>query len=1133
MTNALPDAAARARIAGDLDATLIVEAAAGTGKTTALCGRILALVTTGRARLAEIVAVTFTEKAAGELKLRLRADIERARTGSAGDIRSRLDRALAELEAAHIGTIHGFCGDLLRERPVEAGVDPLFDVAAEEEQGRLYDDAFDAWFSAVLANPGEGVARVLRREAAPREALHRAGAALLEHRDFDAPWRREPIDREGELGDVMEDVAWLADLASDEIAPSDWLDKNLVEIRRARDEIVRGPRDLDRLEVALRELSRLRTWTFGGRSGRARYRDVPRAEVVARRDAAKLRIDEVVARCEADLAAALHAELVPLLAGYADRKQRAGKLDFLDLLLETRALLSLPAVARDLGARFSHLLVDEFQDTDPLQAEILLRLAGAMGDVDGVGPLRPTPGKLFVVGDPKQSIYRFRRADVSLYERIKRRLVEGGADVVYLSASFRASPVIQRVINAAFAPEMTGGDDGVQAAYVPLDAVRDDHGSAPPVVALPVPRPYGKKNVTKSAIEASYPDAVGAFVDFLVNESGFTVVDRERGGAVVPVAARHVCLLFKRMTGWSGDLTRPYVRALEARAIPHVLVGGRSFHAREEVQALATALAAIEWPDDELSIYATLRSPFFAFSDDVLLSWRHRIGTFHTRRPPSDDLPAPLVDVAHALSILGGLHARRNRRPVADTIGALLDATRAHAGVAIWPTGEQALSNLLRMMDLARRFESAGPTSFRAFLERLARDAERGGGEAPVIEEGTDGVRVMTVHRAKGLEFPVVILCDPTANPAPERPTRWTDPVSRLCVMPLVGCVPPELRERAPEVLLRDRAESVRLAYVAVTRARDMLVVPVIGDDPFAGTWLEPLNRAVYPAGDRRRDPSPFADGPDLGWDSVLERPDTAFGGEERSVAPGVHRGEAGEQPVLWWGPGALRLGVDLPAGLRQETLLAASEAGDATDAGTLAYRAWTAARASLLETASVPELRVVTATALSAETTASAVEILRSDAWDGDTLKAPRPHGARFGTLVHAVLAEVSIDADRAAIERLATTLGRVVLASPDEVRAAAAAVAVALAHPIMVRAHAAGPRREVPVVLPRADGQLVEGVVDLTFREDGRWIVVDYKTDIGPIDAAGKYAAQLALYVEAIEAATGEPASAVLLRV
>jgi ATP-dependent exoDNAse (exonuclease V) beta subunit len=1127
----LPDAPARARIAGDLDATLVVEAAAGTGKTTALSGRILALVTTGRARLAEIVAVTFTEKAAGELKLRLRADIERARGASEGEVRARLDRALAELEAAHIGTIHGFCGDLLRERPVEAGVDPLFEIAAEEEQGRLFDDAFDAWFSAVLASPGEGVARVLRRESSPRDALHRAGSSLLEHRDFDAPWRRDPIDREAELAEAMREVSWLADLAPDEIDPPDWLDKNLVDIRRARDEIARGPRDLDRLEVALRELSRQWSWKFGGRSGKRAYAGVPRAEVVARRDAAKELIDDVVARCESDLAAVLRAELVPLLALYADRKQRAGKLDFLDLLLETRALLAVPSVARELGARFSHLLVDEFQDTDPLQAEILLRLAGATSEIDGAGPLRPTPGKLFVVGDPKQSIYRFRRADVALYERIKRRLLEGGAELVYLSASFRAHPVIQRVINAAFAPEMLGGDDGVQASYVPLDAVREDAGTAPPVIALPVPRPYGKKKVGKGAIEASYPDAVAAFVDFLVRESGWTVVDRERGGAVLPIAARHVCLLFKRMTGYSGDLTRPYVRALEARTIPHVLVGGRSFHAREEVQALATALAAIEWPDDDLSIYATLRGPFFAFTDDVLLAWRARVGTFHTRRPPPDDLPGPLADVADALSILGLLHAKRNRRPVADTIGALLDATRAHAGVAIWPTGEQALSNLLRMMDLARRFESSGPTSFRGFLDRLAREAERGGGEAPVIEEGTDGVRVMTVHRAKGLEFPIVILCDPTANPAPERPTRWTDPSRRLAVMPLAGCVPPELRERAPEVLARDRAESVRLAYVAVTRARDMLVVPVVGDDPFAGTWLEPLNRAVYPAGDRRRDPTPVPNAPDLGWDSVLQRPDEMVG-DDRSVAPGVHRGEAGDQPVVWWGPSALRLGVDPPAGLRQETLLAASEAGE-TDAGTLAYRAWIAGRNVVLAGGSVPAHRVVTATALSAETAAAAVEIARSDAWDGDVLKASRPHGARFGTLVHAVLAEVAIDADRAAIARLASTLGRVVLATEAEIAAAVEAVAVALAHPLMVRAHAAGPRREVPIVLPRADGQVVEGVIDLAFREDGRWVVVDYKTDIGPIDPAGKYAAQLALYVEAIEAATGERASAVLLRV
>jgi ATP-dependent exoDNAse (exonuclease V) beta subunit len=262
---------------------------------------------------------------------------------------------------------------------------------------------------------------------------------------------------------------------------------------------------------------------------------------------------------------------------------------------------------------------------------------------------------------------------------------------------------------------------------------------------------------------------VGAFVDFLINKSGFTITERERPDERVPVQARHVCLLFKRFQQLGEDVTRKYVRALEARNVPHVLVGGRSFHAREEVEAIRNALSAIEWPDDELSVYATMRGPFFALSDDALLAFRYpyeeggrtrRLDP--VRRYEDGELNSLTRDVADALAILGRLHRGRNRRPIADTLTQLLEATRAHAGVAVWPTGEQALGNLLRVLDLARRFESAGATSFRSFVLRLEEEAERGGAaEAPVVEEGTDGVRIMTVHKAKGLEFPVVVLVDP------------------------------------------------------------------------------------------------------------------------------------------------------------------------------------------------------------------------------------------------------------------------------------------------------------------------------------------------------------------------------------
>ena len=196
------DAEARRRILAEYGTSFFVEAAAGTGKTTALVGRIVGLIRDGAGTLNRIVAVTFTEKAAGEMKLRLRSEIEKVRPLGAREERDRLDRALEELELARIGTIHAFCGDLLHERPIEAEIDPLFEVASEDEAASLADTALENWFQKILSDPPEGVRRILRRRSArqsPREQLRGAMQALREHRDYPAQWRREVFDRNGAI----------------------------------------------------------------------------------------------------------------------------------------------------------------------------------------------------------------------------------------------------------------------------------------------------------------------------------------------------------------------------------------------------------------------------------------------------------------------------------------------------------------------------------------------------------------------------------------------------------------------------------------------------------------------------------------------------------------------------------------------------------------------------------------------------------------------------------------------------------------------------------------------------------------------------------------------------------------------
>ncbi len=1170
----------RERIRNDLDTTLVVEAAAGTGKTTELVARMVNTLAEGRARIGEIVAVTFTEKAAGELKLRLREEIELARERREGDARTRLEDALAHLEDAHVSTIHGFCADLLRERPVEADVDPRFEVLLEPVAAQLLDGVVDEWLRETLGAPTEGVRRVLRRahrdeegEAGPRAALRKAAHALAEWRDFDAPWRRDPIDRRALIVSALDAIHAFA--AVTEKGPrGDNFRIDTAPIRRFSRRhaasIPDGPAGedaLDAVEALLDPLVRDKAFTrcrtgFGSTFAEG----IPRADVKAAHAQLKALLQDTTMALGADLAACLQRELQPCLVRYEAAKQARGALDFTDLLTRARDLLRDNAGVRaDFQQRHRRLFVDEFQDTDPIQAEILLLLAA-----DDVGQsdwtrVAPVPGKLFIVGDPKQAIYRFRRADVDTYWRVKTQLLATGGHACQLRTCFRSVPALQRAVNHVFAQVMQGGLDASQADYVALEPVRDDAVAQPALVALPVPRPYGSKYISHDAIEASLPDATGAFIEWLVQESGWTVSERAPGGGErrVPIQARHIAILFRRFTSWGIDVTRPYVEALESRQVPHLLVGGRSFHEREEVDALQAALCAIEWPDDELSVYATLRGGFFAFPDHELLAYRDahhgRLDPMAATIAPSPDsdpsesgggdacvAPATGGDSARstegiddALRLLWSLHRARNRVPVQDTLQTLLRATRAQAGLALRPGGEQALANVLHVVELARQYEAREGASFRGFVQQLLDRAYTEAAETPILEEGSDGVRVMTVHKAKGLEFPVVILADITCRLASDRPTRALVPSRGACVQTIAGCTPIELVELRDVEVARDRAEGHRLAYVAATRARDLLVIPGVGDEPYPNPrhgekWIDVMNRAIYPDAPW---PSPQdAIGcPPFGRDSVLERSDDPIASHATPIRPGRYTlGEPGASfDVTWWDPSRLHLDAVMTFGARQRALIDKAAPDERVSDGLEAVDYWTQLHERRLEQGRRPSMRVARVTQAARDSEPSDVDVDVVSV--GST--APRSGGRLFGALVHEVLAIVALDASDADIEAAVAFKTRVLGAHDVDRATVAAVVRDTLRHPLVdaaARAHAVGRcRREAAVTLRLDDGTWVEGQFDLAFEDEAGWTVVDFKTDADLDASLDAYRRQVGLYARAIATATGRPARAVLMRV
>jgi ATP-dependent helicase/nuclease subunit A len=1122
------DADARERIRLSLDESLIVEASAGTGKTTELVRRIVEVLATGRAKIQQIAAVTFTHKAAGEMKLRLRQELDDKRQIAEGPRRQALEDALERLEEAAIGTIHSFCAQILRERPVEANIDPGFEELPEQESARIYQKAFRAWLERRLDEDSPGLRRAFARlswrdawdDSSPFERLQYAGWRLIEWRDYPAAWQRRPFDRTEEIDTLVRMVRDLADLSSQPRRVNDNLYVALRPVRDLAGWLAQtekaGARDYDAIESLLIKLRR--DLGRDSRKGSGEYGSgIDRATLVSNRDELIRWIDEFRIRADAELAWLLRDEMTGLLDEYRERKRRQGKLDFVDLLCGVRDLLrDQRDVRKYLQERFKFIFVDEFQDTDPLQVEILLLLCS--GDPEEADWLKvtPAPGKLFLVGDPKQSIYKFRRADLVLYREVRQALEKRGVGQVTLTQSFRSVPNIQQFVNAAFEAEMSGDAVDGHAEWASLERYRSEIGGRPSVIALPVPNPYGKQRLSKQAVATSLPDAIGAFADWVVNQSGWGFRERD------------IVVLFRKRNYSGIDLTRETVRALEARGLPHLLAGSKSLHHREEVETLRAALTAIEWPDDELSVFATMKGSLFAIADETLFLYRHRHGRLNPFRKREGELDSEFQPIIEALELLGGLHRMRNRRPFAATVNALLEATRAHAGFLLRPGGQQILANVGRVTELARTYETTGGISFRGFVEELTAKAEKEeAAEAPVLEEDSDGVRLMTVHSAKGLEFPVVILADLMSGLSRDNPEHHIDGQTKLCALELLGCAPWELREHAVDEAKREHAEGIRVAYVAATRARDLLVIPAVGDQPFpTDSWLSPLYKALYPAPSESRK-SAAADGcPKFGTSSVVLRPMEYDGRGDPSVKPGLVQPEVGTHEVVWWDPSALKLGEEQNQMQWQDKVLRQTLKEDG-GASLAAYQAWKEEREQLLAGAAIPEMNIFLASqATETPPESSPVEFVSA---------LPRPRnvsGKRFGTLVHAVLRDIALDADSTAIRRLAEMSARVLGAPPEETESAEAAVTAALTHPVVTRARSAErSHREYPLSLRLEDGRWLEGVIDLVFLENGRWIVVDFKTDADSSARREQYDRQLQWYSYALSKLTGQPAIGVLL--
>ncbi len=828
------DQSAREAVRHQHQASFVLQAGAGTGKTTLLVDRIESLVRQGIVRLDEIAAVTFTELAATTMKLRLRERLERLRADVrvASQERERAQAALDVLERAQISTIHALCAAILQERPIECGVVPGFRVADEAETDLLFARAWDEWLAErlvagdkdLLAAVALGIPLTADGGWGERSSLRGLARALIEQRDL------RPLSAAGEIDPARWRAELLAQAAAGralavEASEGDALAQALLRL----DVFARSTCEVEGEELLRRLVAPPKLGKSLGQKG-----NWPSPEKLRAARAIAAWAQETAQRWAAERGAELHARLVTLLGGvgrsYAALKRERGVLDFVDLLLATRdALAAHAGVRHAFRERFRFIIIDEFQDTDPLQVEIAQHLAGA------------TPGRLVVVGDAKQSIYRFRRANVALLGRVAAEIgAQPGCQVLSLTQNFRSRPAILRFVNRVFAGLIQASSEADQTDYEPIAPPPD----LPPEASVVALRLGGEPFLEGSDLLEAEAQALAAFLA-RVARGRLSVRDPATGGER-PSRAGDVMVLARRLT-----MLRPFEEACEVYGLRFVVEGGKSFFDRAEVHEILAVLRAVEEPLDRVAVVAALRSSFFGVSDRDLVLFVLSGGVL--RVGPCDAAQPGAEAVAPALTVLDQLRQVRTRIPPAQLIERLYDETRILAAFTGTARGEGRVANLEKVVALARRAAELDVLTLRGFI-RFLEARIRQGGEEPDLPSTRPGdpavLRVLSIHKSKGLEAPIVALYD-TADDA--RPTVGSVPLwneGQIAIGFRAGCQPPHWNELRTGEEKRIWAEGRRLLYVACTRARDFLIIPQPPKDARLGDFWKEVIAALPPRQD-------------------------------------------------------------------------------------------------------------------------------------------------------------------------------------------------------------------------------------------------------------------------------------------
>lgn len=875
-----------------LERNLALLAGAGAGKTYSLVTMCLHLVSGARAGFepidcSQLGLLTFTDKAAGEMRGRLRERLDALARGIDREVELRASFAALEREfppvsfwrkvrdelgAASIGTFHSLCTQLLRRAPPSAQLNPNFELLDDRQARRLVREVIE---------------RVLLRRV---QDGHREVRALVSELGFGGSSTTTGlVDALAPVFTRIREEGLSPEYVniSDPLKLRRQFDAALQQLRGAtkkafstatklRDRLDRFDRILKQLTFEnvpeqvpkLRaELSTLRTEPFN--SLKPFVRTFKREDGGADVNLALLHGACVMAPHEA----AIRDVLTEVAWEHRQLLDRLGVLDFTGLLVHARDLLrdSLDA-RREAQARFKALLVDEFQDTNRLQLELVLLLSekreGAPRPVSTafeaqhheITLLPLEPAFTAVVGDRKQAIYEFRGADVSVFEAMAQCLERNDGGRAYLRHSRRSSPSLVKALNTTMA-RVLGAEKYASPArefevvYAPrqddLVPVRTREAAQRPYVRLAHTLPEKEANNSEQ-LRLADADAVARWVADLLTRRTQLIVPRADDQPLRPVRGSDVALLFQRFTQ-----LETYRQALVQHGVRHRVVRGRGFFGAQEVVDLASFLNLLARPDDPVSFAAVLRSPLVGLSDTSLVELALPTASFaaglrgrdvlELGRRPLTAGPVELARLERLVSTWRTLSPERDRLGLRGLLRCALDGTGFRTAVAAGPFAEQALANLDKLLELAttRERDGVGVSAFAGELLELA-EAEPTEAQGEVVDElDADAVTLCTVHQAKGLEWPIVVLPDLSASPNPTNSTVRFDRLAGLGVKPLTsddGELQSFSLERITELrTARSNAERLRLLYVAMTRARDQVVFGLMAEKPRQGCWAADL----------------------------------------------------------------------------------------------------------------------------------------------------------------------------------------------------------------------------------------------------------------------------------------------------